>query len=105
MIQTHGHQYVGYCTVAPTCTEDGYDEYHCSVCGDIYRYPREKTGVHTWNRAAADCTHDKKCTVCGLVDQKAPGHTYTSEATCTKDKKCDVCGYVAKKALGHNYQT
>ena len=100
------HNGVWATTVQPSCAGSGTEECTCKDCG-VWLGARsiQYYGDHTWDRAAADCTHDKKCTVCGLVDQKAPGHTYTSEATCTKDKKCDVCGYVAKKALGHNYQT
>ena len=100
------HNGVWATTVQPSCAGSGTEECTCKDCGAwLGARSIQYYGDHTWNRAAADCTHDKKCTVCGLVDQKAPGHTYTSEATCTKDKKCDVCGYVAKKALGHNYQT
>lgn len=35
-IKSIGHQYVKT-TYLPTCTEQGYDEYFCTVCGDSYK--------------------------------------------------------------------
>ena len=100
------HNGVWATTVQPSCAGSGTEECTCKDCGAwLGARSIQYYGDHTWNRAAADCTHDKKCTVCGYVAQKATGHVYTSEATCTEDKKCNVCGYVAKKALGHDYQT
>ncbi|MBQ9530681.1 MAG: family 43 glycosylhydrolase [Eubacterium sp.] len=35
-IKSIGHQYVKT-TVLPSCTEQGYDEYFCTVCGDTFK--------------------------------------------------------------------
>ena len=93
-------------TVQPSCAGAGTEECKCSVCGTwLGSRGIQYYGDHTWNRAAADCTNDKKCAVCGYVAQKAPGHKCSTEATCTADKKCDTCGAVIQKALGHDHQT
>ena len=35
--------------VPPTCTEEGYDKYECSVCGDIYKENFTEALGHSYN--------------------------------------------------------
>lgn len=107
---------------APTCTEDGWDEYEiCSVCGAINtpdgQIPYIDALGHDFSvwvgATAGDCTHDGtiagyKCSRCGAPDPDhpyeeipAPGHKFVKIAqqdpTCTEPGvkayfKCSVCG-------------
>ncbi len=112
-----GHNYVGVVT-APTCTEDGYTTYTCSVCGDSYVADTVAANGHTEVIDAAvapDCTESgltegKHCSVCNevIVAQEvvpATGHNYDGEdADCTAAKICTVCGAQLEAALGHDYK-
>ena len=115
-------------TVAPTCTEDGYDVYTCSVCGTTKNDVKTALG-HKWSEAptstvAPTCTEDGydvyTCSVCGVTKNvangTATGHkwgdtpTSTVAPTCTEDGydvyTCSVCGTTkkdVKTALGHSY--
>ncbi|MBR3595860.1 MAG: InlB B-repeat-containing protein, partial [Clostridia bacterium] len=103
--------------VEPTCTEGGSYEtvVYCSVCNA--QISRKKTEVaakgHTPG-AAATCTADQKCTVCGTVLTEKLGHDYkalVTAPTCTEKgyttHTCDRCGdsYVDSyvDATGHSY--
>ena len=107
--------------VKPTCTEDGYTEHKCSVCGDTYKDAKTEKLGHKYEETVVKptCTEDgyteHKCSVCGNTYQDAKieklGHKYEEtviEPTCTEDGytlyECSVCGYkYAKKSekLGH----
>ncbi|MBR3976127.1 MAG: hypothetical protein IKJ88_09750, partial [Clostridia bacterium] len=74
--------------IAPTCTEDGYTAYTCSICGDVYTDNTVDAVGHT---QAIDEAVPPTCTVTGL----------------TEGKHCSVCGEVIAAqtevaALGHN---
>ncbi|MBQ7416211.1 MAG: endonuclease, partial [Oscillospiraceae bacterium] len=56
---------------APTCTEDGYTTYTCSVCGDSYVADEVAALGHTW--VDADCDTAKTCSVCGATEGEAAG--------------------------------
>ena len=123
-----GHDYKATSTVAPTCTEDGYTIYTCTVCDDTVEGAKTEALGHTEvidEAVAPTCTETgltegKHCSVCDevLVAQEvvpALGHTeIIDEAvapTCTETgltagKHCSVCGetLVAQEvvpALGH----
>lgn len=73
----------------PTCTTNGYQDFHCSICGETYRLD---TG-----RATGHSPKDGK-------------FTQVSDPTCTKTGSktavCAVCGQtysVSIPSLGHNY--
>ena len=116
-------------TVEPTCTEDGYDIYTCTVCGLIKNVPNGRIAKHKWGETPTStveptCTEDGydiyTCTVCGLTKNvangKTAGHkwgetpTSTVEPTCTEDGydiyTCTGCGLtknvVNADALGHS---
>ncbi len=119
-----GHSYT-QTEIAPTCTENGYAIYECSVCGDTYSEMGEPATGHTEkliNQKSATCsstgyTGDKVCSVCNTVieiGKEIPKveHTYTSTTvspTCTEAgyiiHKCVNCGYsyeeIGEPALGH----
>ena len=121
------HDYESACT-APTCTEQGYTTYTCTLCGDSYVGDYVEASGHTEvidKTVEPICTETgltegKHCSVCGevLVAQEvvaALGHTEVIdkavEPTCTKTgltegKHCSVCGEVllaqeVVEALGH----
>ena len=95
----------------PTCTEDGYTEHTCSVCGDSYKdTPVEALG-HDYSEETIvppTCTEDgyteHTCSVCGDSYKDAfvpaPGHTEsdwiidqepTADSEGSKHKECLVC--------------
>ena len=73
-------------TIAPTCTERGYDAYHCSMCGKDYLINYKDMIAHT------------------------PEFVEIIPSTCTEEGytvyRCKVCGYEYNDdytdALGHN---
>ncbi len=105
-----GHKYVGF-TTDPTCTEDGYTTYTCSVCGDSYVADEVAALGHEWDDGVIDptptCT-DKgvktyTCEVCGETKTEeisANGHTAGEAVTennvapdCVKDGSYDTVVY------------
>ena len=112
-------------TVAPTCTEMGYDLYTCQLCGQTKQENKIDKVAHDVNAnayevvAAATCEKDGVergyCNSCkNYVEKKIPatGHNYKNDnqkATCTEkgytSQKCENCGhvinYVETDALGH----
>ena len=84
-------------TVAPTCTEKGYDLYTCTdeECGATWKTNYVKANNHTISATATannDGTHSYYCTVkdCGVVvkTEKCSG----GSATCKELAKCAKCG-------------
>ena len=123
-IPAPGHIYEAAITY-PTCTEEGYITYTCTVCG--YEYTGDYTEAlgHTYEAVVTEptCTEEGyityTCTVCGntYIDDytEALGHTYeaaVTEPTCTEEGyttyTCTVCGYEYTgdyaEALGHTYE-
>ena len=85
-----GHDWVDAVVTAPTCTEDGYTTYTCSICGHIYI---EEKVLATGHTEVTDEAVAPKCLATGL----------------TAGKHCSVCGevlvaQVEVPANGHNYQ-
>ena len=126
-IPAPGHSYT-QTEIAPTCTEDGYVIYKCTVCGDTYMEKGKPALGHKEivdNAVEPTCTKSgltegSHCAVCKqiIVEQEvitAKGHTAQTingtPATCTENgltdgKKCSVCGEIleAQKeipATGH----
>lgn len=128
-IPASGHSYVDT-VVEPTCTEQGYTEHKCSVCGDVYtdsytdelgHEEIEVTDIeptcteYGWSHIECSRCHEQ-LTVSGQDMNLAPtGHLLdegvTTEATCTEQGyttyTCtrDGCDYSVKDdytdALGH----
>lgn len=128
-IPASGHSYVDT-VVEPTCTEQGYTEHKCSVCGDVYtdsytdelgHEEIEVTDIeptcteYGWSHIECSKCHEQ-LTVSGQDMNLAPtGHLLdegvTTEATCTEQGyttyTCtrDGCDYSVKDdytdALGH----
>ncbi len=111
VVNANVHTYVPVVT-APTCKEQGYTTYTCSVCGDSYKANyTEVTTNHDYKATVtkpATCNEDGvktfTCSVCGdkyteKID-KTGNHNYTfavtTPATCTtkgvKTFTCSVCG-------------
>ncbi len=116
-----GHDYEAVVT-APTCTEDGYTTYTCSVCGDSYVADEVEATGHNHVGAetqAPTCTEDGVTTyTCSCGDSyteaiPATGHDYeavVTAPTCTEDGYTTytcACGdsYVDDEveATGHNH--
>ncbi|MCL2416495.1 MAG: fibrobacter succinogenes major paralogous domain-containing protein [Bacteroidales bacterium] len=105
-------------TVAPTCTEQGFQLYSCIRCDvDDHRAPFEQATGHDFafeEHVDPTCTEEGfdlyKCSFCGETDERnvvsALGHDYSgSEATCTDPQICPRpgCGVVLVEALGHDW--
>ncbi len=104
----YGHEYE-VSVAAPTCTEQGYTKYECSVCGDTYKGAYVDALGHTEVTETVDATCTEKgkitvkCSACGEVisEEEIPvaEHSYSTEITaptCT-DKgyttyTCSACG-------------
>ncbi|MBR4881343.1 MAG: hypothetical protein IKU19_05375, partial [Clostridia bacterium] len=134
VVDALGHSYDAVVT-APTCTEEGYTTYTCSVCGDTYVADKVAAlghGVTTEvieNKIDSTCleggSYDRVvyCTVCDAelsrenVINNALGHdlsdwTEKTAATCTAPgeeiKACSRCDYSLSRvvdALGHTAGT
>ena len=106
--QGHVHNYSIIKVTEPTCTEQGYTTYTCSVCGKSY--------VSNYVSAMDHYYVDGTCTRCGAEDPNYVQHTHvynehTEYPTCTKpgytEHWCNICGKyyfdAVTDALGHNY--
>ncbi len=102
-----GHSYNAVVT-EPTCTEQGYTTYTCTVCGDSYTDNAVDALGHGYESVvtAPTCTEQgyttHTCTVCGdsYVDNyvAATGHSYSwsawaaDKAEFTSTSSCATCG-------------
>ncbi len=117
------HKYASVKT-EPTCTQNGFTTYTCSVCGDIYTDDFVEAAGHSYKETVINSTctgtgyTQYECTVCGhnYTDNETPaaGHKYDAiiiKPTCTAGgytiNMCSVCGMAYKSdevgTLGHNY--
>ena len=101
----HTHDYKAVVT-KPTCTEQGYTTYTCSICGDSYKGDYKDARGHLFVLG--------KCIRCGEKDPDSHTHEYTKTVvapTCTTrgytEHVCS-CGSSYKTdytaALGHDYK-
>lgn len=119
----HTHSWVLTQTVAPTCTEGGYEIWTCSVCGETRQENETAALGHAfgdWTAAPAPtCTETgtelRTCSRCGLEETRtleALGHAYeavVTAPTCTEQGyttyTCSRCGDSRTddetEALGH----
>ena len=58
----HEHQYVESARRAATCTEPGWVEYACTVCGGTYRDTLAPLGHAFHDKASAACAQEATCT-------------------------------------------
>ena len=113
VVKAKGHTYTSVVT-APTCKEQGYTTYTCSVCGDSYKGDFTavttnhdyKSTVTTPATCTAKGVKTFTCSVCGdkyTEDIDMLAHTAVTDkavaATCTKSgltegSHCSVCGTV-----------
>ncbi|MCD8381768.1 MAG: hypothetical protein LUC30_02445 [Clostridiales bacterium] len=76
--ETRYHHYVAVVT-APTCTEDGYTTYTCTLCGESYVGDETEAYGHTWDEGTVtkEATTTEEgvitytCTVCGETKTEA----------------------------------
>lgn len=112
-------------TIPPTCLEDGYTVYTCTVCGDKYKGDYVNALGHTAEiipAVDATCiknglTEGKKCTACGeiLMPQKhveKKDHDYkaaTVKATMSQNgstmTNCAVCGECIQNSVIYSPET
>ncbi len=97
------HAYTSVVT-PPTCTEQGYTTFTCSVCGDITVDDEVAAKGHIPGDAAT-CTTPQKCVNCDYICEEAKGHTPGDAATCTTPQKCVNCDYIYEEAKGHKYNS
>ena len=114
------HEYDGVVT-SPTCTEQGYTTYTCTLCGSSYKGDYTDGLGHSWQ--AATCTAPMTCSRCGNTYGEAAGHvpgTPVEEnrkaASCTENgsiekvTSCTVCSLELSRetevvpATGHKNQ-
>ncbi len=116
------HVYESEVTKQATCGEEGERTFACTLCGDSYTEPVEKSTVHGYEKEITKeptCTEPGEavftCSICGdsYTEEVEPsGHDYiaklTKEPTCTEAGEntytCTVCGdsYTAEvPAMGH----
>ena len=71
-------------TIAPTCTEEGYDINTCSFCNKVVRTNVTEATSHKFptNYTIDNEYHWLTCSVCGDIDGKA-FHTLDDEGICT----------------------
>ena len=124
-VTTHHYESV---VTPPTCTEDGYTTYTCTICGDTYVETEPDTALghveETDAAVAATCTETgltegSHCSRCGAIltaqaETPALGHDLTDHEaktpTCTEGgwkayqtcSRCDHTTYEAIPALGHD---
>ena len=80
-------------TVAPTCTEKGYDAYKCEDCGATWKMNEVKANGHTEVITPNnDGTHKIVCSVegCNAII-KAKEKCYGGTATCSAKAVCTAC--------------
>ena len=83
--------------VNPTCTEQGYTEYKCSICGEVYNddytYP-------TGHEYTSKVTREPTCLLDGIKEYNCTrcGNTYTETIEATghnyEDGTCTECGEI-----------
>ena len=120
----HTHEYDAVVT-APTCTEQGFTTYICTICGESYVDAYVDALGHDLFRFVVEptCTGDGyyiiNCTRCDYSEKhitEATGHSYTAVVTaptCTArgytTYTCTVCGDSYRDDytlfLGHNYRS
>lgn len=129
-ILTHEHDFVAVNTVTPTCTENGYTKYKCSICNEIKRDDVIPAKGHTYINTVVEpaCESggytEHTCSVCGdsfkdnLKD--ALGHTpsdWICSGSCTPEvaeaitgteyKECIVCKTILEShpiTITHQYE-
>ena len=92
----HHYEMGSYTFTEPTCTEEGYREYKCTACGEVYQDMYKANG-HTWGAwktvKEATCVEaglrEHTCSIDNVTEQqeiKATGkHTFVNGV-------CSVCG-------------
>ena len=104
----YDHNYKSVYT-RPTCTEDGYYTYTCTVCGDSYTEIYASAAGH-WG-GTATCTEKAICLRCGEPYGDEPsGHMEDyDDGNCLTPICCWICGEVTTPAreehewCGENY--
>ncbi|MGN1328431.1 MAG: fibronectin type III domain-containing protein [Eubacterium sp.] len=85
-----GHKYTAK-VVAPTCTEDGYTQYTCSVCGSSYKENVIKATGHNFGVNA------QKCSICSAANPDYIIPTVTGFAV--KSKSTSAIRLIWDKAI------
>ncbi len=112
-----GHSYDGGVVTEPTCTEDGYTTYRCTVCGEgEYTADEVKAKGHDIKEAELlreeqienSCEYKQiwRCNTCGeeAEGKTATKHIYT--ATVTSPATCQEEGVMTYRCVcGENYTT
>ncbi len=120
------HEYVVKEVVSPTCTEQGYTIYECTICGETMNDDFTPALGHSYIQrvVAPTCSTQgytiNECSRCGHTYNSnytdATGHTYTLEIispTCTTQGytryTCTDCGHTYTDNFvsggGHEYET
>ena len=94
------HQYDPKSVVAPTCTEKGYTEYVCRLCGDSIKNDYVEPSGHfygEWQKLSAPgCTEtgleQRICRVCHGVETRTLPMLPHKDAN--GDSVCDTCDYI-----------
>ncbi len=88
-------------TVPPTCTEDGYQEKVCTVCGYTEKSVTSPAAGHTWGqyhevRSCSGMVTTHVCSVCGYsethMDADSAAHQWEAQPTVDKAPTCTEAG-------------
>lgn len=96
------HQYLTK-TAAASCTERGYLQRSCTLCGDVqisYTAPLGHNFSTAWEKAEEG--HFHLCLTCGARGELA-AHTPGAEATEAHAQLCTACEYVLVPQLTHRH--
>ena len=130
IIPALGHKYDNFVVFEPTCTEQGYTEYTCIVCGHSYKTDYTETVDHVdvdgdgdhlcdfgCGKVVTDCYDndgDHYCDECGVnlgdcVDEDRDhfcdvcGDRISWCHDCDRDHICDWCGEVFSVCVDRNH--
>lgn len=102
VITAQGHKTTSV-VVEPNCTDKGYTEYTCSVCGEVIIGNEVPALGHDYGDAACGTIASCNREGCTDSDSAKPIEHEWADATCTEPKTCKRgCGATEGEPLGHN---
>ena len=88
------HNYEPYSAVVPTCEEEGYTVFRCTICGDTYEGEQMPALGHKYSKvweAYNEELHEKICSRCGGAKREA--HTWVLDEQLSREPTEDYSGF------------